>query len=84
MLSCEVSLYPQDTDSSDTIITGALNELQAMGVRCEIGPVSTFFAGDPEVVWSGLRALFTAAAARGKEIAMVATVTNSEISPERS
>lgn len=78
MLSCEVSLYPQDTQGSDEVVRAALTELQAMGVRCEVGPVSTFFSGDPEVVWSGLRVLFTAAAAKGRELAMVATVTNSE------
>ncbi|MDI6870415.1 MAG: YkoF family thiamine/hydroxymethylpyrimidine-binding protein [Bacillota bacterium] len=77
MLSCEVALYPQDTAKSDEIIKAALNELEAMGVPCQVGPVSTFFAGDPEVVWNGLRALYTAAAAQGQEVAMVATVTNS-------
>lgn len=78
MLSCEVSLYPQDTENSDAVIAGALSELKAMGVRCEVGPVSTFFAGEPEVVWNGLQVLFSAAAQRGKEVAMVATITNSQ------
>ncbi|HHW15620.1 MAG TPA: hypothetical protein GXX28_11910 [Firmicutes bacterium] len=78
MLQCEVSLYPQDTAASDEVIKGALSQLQAMGVPVQVGPVSTFFAGDPEVVWNGLRALYDAAAARGKEVAMVATVTNSQ------
>ncbi|MGE5554573.1 MAG: YkoF family thiamine/hydroxymethylpyrimidine-binding protein [Betaproteobacteria bacterium] len=77
MLSCEVALYPQDTADSDEVIRAALSELQAMGIPCEVGPVSTFFAGDPELVWNGLRVLYNAAAARGKEVAMVATVTNS-------
>lgn len=78
MLSCEVSIYPQDSQNSDAVIKAALNELETMGVRCEVGPVSTFFAGDPEVVWNGLRTLYTAAASRGREVAMVATITNSE------
>ena len=78
MLSCEVSLYPQDTENSDAVITGALAELRSMGVHCEVGPVSTFFAGDPQLVWKGLQVLFSAAAQRGKEVAMVATITNAE------
>ncbi len=77
MLSCEVSLYPQDAADSDEVIRAALNELRTMGVPVEVGPVSTFFAGDPEVVWNGLRVLYNAAASRGKEVALVATVTNS-------
>jgi uncharacterized protein YqgV (UPF0045/DUF77 family) len=72
-----VSLYPQDVSDSDGVVTSALAELQKAGVSCEIGPVSTFFAGDPELVWDGLRLLYTAAAREGKEVAMVVTVTNS-------
>lgn len=77
MLSCEVALYPQDTADSDGVVQAALDRLKKAGVTCEVGPVSTFFAGDPEVIWNSLRTLYTAAAEQGKEVAMVATITNS-------
>jgi uncharacterized protein YqgV (UPF0045/DUF77 family) len=79
MLSCEVALYPQDTTDSDEVVRAALKELAQAGIAYDVGPVSTFLTGESEAVWKGLRLLFTAAAERGQEVALVATVTNSKV-----
>lgn len=78
MISVEVALYPQDTANSDSVINASLQSLAAKGIRYDVGPVSTFFSGSSEQVWDGLRTLFEAAEQQGREVALVATVTNSK------
>lgn len=79
MISVEVALYPQDSNNSDSVINASLESLAAKGVRYDVGPVSTFFTGSSDQVWEGLRTLFETAESQGREIAMVATVTNATV-----
>jgi uncharacterized protein YqgV (UPF0045/DUF77 family) len=79
VISVEVALYPQDSSDSDSVINSSLQALGDKGLRYDVGPVSTFFAGSSDQVWEGLRTLFEAAESQGREVAMVATVTNSQV-----
>lgn len=77
MISCEVSLYPMDTQDSDRIINSSIESLKRQGIACDIGSISTYFSGDPDKVWHGLRTLYETAQKEGKEVAMVVTIANS-------
>jgi len=78
VLKCEVSLYPMDTADSDSIINNAIESLKKQGVNCDVGSVSTYFTGTHDEVWSGLKILYETAEREGKEVSMVATITNSK------
>jgi len=78
VLKCEVSLYPMDTADSDTIINNAIESLKKQGINCDVGSVSTYFTGTPDEVWTGLKTLYETAEREGKEVSMVAIITNSK------
>ncbi len=78
MLSCEITLYPLETENSDEIINQALSLVRKNNVSCEVGTISSFIKGDPEQVWQSIRTLYDAASSRSKELSMVLTVSNAQ------
>ncbi|ADL07019.1 YkoF family thiamine/hydroxymethylpyrimidine-binding protein [Thermosediminibacter oceani] len=78
MISCEVSIYPMETQNSDQVINQALASIKDKGVTCQVGTISTYISGPPEKVWECIRTLYDAASARSKELSMVVTISNSQ------
>ncbi|TYP52437.1 YkoF family thiamine/hydroxymethylpyrimidine-binding protein [Thermosediminibacter litoriperuensis] len=78
MISCEVSIYPLETQNSDQVVNQALASIKDMGVTCQVGTISTYITGSPEKVWECIRTLYDTASTRAKELSMVVTISNSQ------
>lgn len=79
VIHVQASLYPLESRDADAVINRSIQVLKDQGVRCHVGPVSTEFSGDPDLVWQSLRAAYEAALAEGGEVAMSVTITNSQV-----
>lgn len=77
MLTCEVSLFPLETHSSDEIVNQAIQALKKTGVKYETGNMSTYLYSDsPEQIWNGLKAIYHEADQAGTEFSMVINLSN--------
>lgn len=77
MLTCEVSLFPLETLSSDEIVNNAIQALKATGVNHETGNLSTYLYSDsPEQIWEGLKTIYQEAEKAGTEFSMVINLSN--------
>jgi uncharacterized protein YqgV (UPF0045/DUF77 family) len=75
MISCQFSLYPLGVESLSPAIAAAVAELKRVGLEPEVGPMSTYVAGETAAVFEGLRRAFEVAAAAGG-IVMSVTLSN--------
>ncbi len=77
MLTCEVSLFPLETLTSDKIVNRAIQSLKETGVKFETGNMSTYlYSESPERIWDGLRAIYREADKAGTEFSMVINLSN--------
>lgn len=77
MLTCEVSLFPLETLSSDEIVNNAIQALKETGVKHETGNLSTYLYSDsPEQIWEGLKTIYQEAKKAGTEFSMVINLSN--------
>ncbi|MHB8158446.1 MAG: YkoF family thiamine/hydroxymethylpyrimidine-binding protein [Desulfocucumaceae bacterium] len=76
MITAEVALYPQKTESASQIINDSLGAIGRQNLRVDVGSVSTRLQGTEETVWEGLKTLFEKAGTRS-EVSMVVTLSNS-------
>ncbi|HHH84774.1 MAG TPA: hypothetical protein ENL15_02335 [Firmicutes bacterium] len=76
-LSCQASLYPLGVDEYKAIIIKAIDALSEVpGLTVEYGPMSTWFTGEEEAVFEGIRALARTA---GQEGTFTLTLTLSNV-----
>ena len=75
MISCQFALYPLGVQDLSPAIAACLEEMRAMGLELEVGPMSTQVTGDSGLVFEGLKRAFDAAAADGR-VVMTVTVSN--------
>jgi uncharacterized protein YqgV (UPF0045/DUF77 family) len=75
MVACQFSLYPLREQKLGPILNEAVMELRAVGLRPDVGTMSTYVEGADATVFDGLRRAFEAAAGRG-DVVLVATVSN--------
>ncbi|MBE3578062.1 MAG: thiamine-binding protein [Limnochordales bacterium] len=75
-LQCEVTILPLEVTNSDEIINNSLKTLAKYEISYEIGPISTTLNGKPDQLWSALRQMYEEAVRQGREVMMVAKVTN--------
>ncbi len=81
MISCQFSIYPLGVEDLSPSIEAALGELRSLGLDVEVGPMSTYFVGEADVVFAGLRRAFEVAAREGLVIVNV-TLSNACPIPE--
>ena len=74
-ISAQVSVYPLRQDHLSPAIAAVKTELEAHGLRPEIGAMSTQVVGEPEAVFAALRDAFVRVAAKG-QVVMTVTVSN--------
>lgn len=74
-VSILVSVYPIRKEHLSPVVGAVKSELEARGLRPEIGPMSTQVVGETEAVFAALRDAFMRVAANGQVI-MTVTVSN--------
>jgi hypothetical protein len=55
MISCQFSLYPLGVMDLSPAIEAAVAELRRLGLETDVGPMSTYVAGETNAVFEGLR-----------------------------
>jgi YKOF-related Family. len=75
MICAEVSVYPQNTQNANEIITDAIGKLNQQSVQCKVGSVSTHVDGNDEQVWQSIKSAWDCAKKAG-EVSMVVTFSN--------
>lgn len=75
MICAEVSVYPQNTQKANEIITDAIGKLKQQSVQCKVGTVSTHVDGNDEQVWQCVKSAWDSAKSEG-EVSMVVTFSN--------
>ena len=81
MISCQFSIYPLGVEDLGPAIEAALAELRSLDLAVEVGPMSTYFVGDANLVFAGLSRAFEVAAREGLVI-MNVTLSNACPLPE--
>lgn len=76
MICAEVSVYPQNTQNANLIITDAISQLNQQSVKCHVGSVSTHVDGNDEQVWQCVKSAWDTAKNAG-QVNMVVTFSNS-------
>jgi uncharacterized protein YqgV (UPF0045/DUF77 family) len=77
LVTCEISLFPLETLSSDEIVNQAIQALKETGVKHETGNLSTYLYSDsPEQIWNGIKAIYHEAEKAGTEFSMVINLSN--------
>lgn len=79
IISAQVALYPLATPDFDRFILRAVNEVEKLkgeGLMIEVGPMSSVFRGEEEVVWKAVRLLFSEAGKDGVPIVLNVTLSN--------
>lgn len=75
MISCQFSLYSLGVVDLSPSIEAAVAELRRLGLDTDVGPMSTYVAGEAGTVFQGLRRAFEVAAQEG-HVVMTITVSN--------
>ncbi len=75
MISCQFSLYALGERSQSPSIGRAISALRDAGLEPDVGAMSTYFIGDDEKVFDGLRRAFETASREGP-VVMAVTVSN--------
>ncbi|MDP4126414.1 MAG: YkoF family thiamine/hydroxymethylpyrimidine-binding protein [Bacillota bacterium] len=75
MICAEVSVYPQNTQNGNRIITDAIGKLNQQNVQCKVGSVSTHVDGNDDQVWQCVKSAWDTAKNAG-EVNMVVTFSN--------
>ena len=75
MIACQFSLYPLRTQQIGEILGEALQSVNATGLTCQVGAMSSELRGTEDQVFTALRAAFHAATVHGEAV-LVATVSN--------
>lgn len=77
MVTCEISLFPLETLSSDEIVNQAIQALKETGVKHKTGNLSTYLYSDsPEQIWNGIKVIYHEAEKAGAEFSMVINLSN--------
>lgn len=74
-ISAQISLYPLGKEHLHEEIRRFVGILEAKGLNCTIGSMSTLVAGDSAAVFPALQEAFEYAASRGGYV-MVSTISN--------
>ena len=82
MVTCQFSLYPLRSERVSPALDAALDELRALDLEPQVGPMSTTFSGESLAVFEGLRRAFDVAASHG-DVVLTATVSNACDVPAR-
>ncbi len=75
MICAEVSVYPQNTQNANHIITDAIGKLNQQSVQCKVGSVSTHIDGNEDQVWQCVKSAWDSAKNSG-QVSMVVTFSN--------
>jgi len=75
MICAEVSVYPQNTQNANHIITDAISKLNQQSVQCKVGSVSTHVDGNDDQVWQCVKSAWDSAKNAG-QVSMVVTFSN--------
>ncbi len=77
MLTCEVSLFPLETQESDRIVNQAVNAMKQTGVKHEVGNMSTYlYSENADDIWTGIKAIYQEAEKAGTEFSMMINLSN--------
>jgi uncharacterized protein YqgV (UPF0045/DUF77 family) len=74
-ISVQISVYPLRQEHLSPAVNAVEAELNAHGLRPEVGSMSTQVVGEAEVVFAALRDAFMRVAAKG-QVVMTVTVSN--------
>jgi len=75
IISVQISVYPLRQEHLSPAVNAVKAELDAHGLRPEVGGMSTRVVGETQVVFAALRDAFTRVAADG-QVVMTITVSN--------
>ncbi len=75
MICAEVSVYPQNIENGNTIISNAISKLNQQSVQCNVGSVSTHIDGNDDQVWQCVKSAWDSAKNAG-QVSMVVTFSN--------
>jgi uncharacterized protein YqgV (UPF0045/DUF77 family) len=79
-MTIQVSVYPLGQSDFLPPIDEAIAALHGPELETTVGPLSTWVAGEEEVIWPALRKAFAAVSRHGAAV-MVATLTNACAGP---
>ncbi len=74
-ISAQISLYPLGSGDLAPAIESFIETLEAHGLSCEVGTMSTVVWGDDEIVFAALREAYQHVAERGPAVLQV-TLSN--------
>jgi uncharacterized protein YqgV (UPF0045/DUF77 family) len=81
-VSAQISLYPLRQEKLGPAIEAFRLALERQGLEAQVGPMSTLVSGDSDRIFQALRKGFEAAA-EGRQVAMVVSVSNACPTRER-
>lgn len=77
MLTCEISLLPQETAKSDQIVNQAIAALKQAGIKHEVGNMSTYLYSENDAeIWNGIKTIYQEAQKAGTEFSMTINLSN--------
>ena len=77
MLTCEISLLPQETAKSDQIVNQAITALKQTGIKHEVGNMSTYLYSENDAdIWDGIKTIYQEAQKAGTEFSMTINLSN--------
>jgi uncharacterized protein YqgV (UPF0045/DUF77 family) len=79
----QVSLYPLRQESLSPSIEGAIRIFKEHRLQVEIGPMSTWIAGDDETVLAAIQKAYRKAASSGA-VVMTLTLSNACPAPQKT
>jgi uncharacterized protein YqgV (UPF0045/DUF77 family) len=74
-ISVQISLYPLGKESLSQDIAEFVKILQAKGLQCEVGKMSTVLYGETDVVFDALKEAYSYIASKGGCV-MVSSISN--------
>ena len=74
-ISAQISLYPLGKESLSEDISEFVKILQAKGLQCEVGKMSTMLYGEADAVFDALREAYSYMASRGACV-MISAISN--------
>lgn len=75
MATCQFSLYPLREHTLSAAMDRAMEGVRSVGLRPQVGLMSTYIEGDDDAVFEALKLAFRRAAGQS-DVVLVATVSN--------